>query len=149
MGVDAVAGVGVCGCPCRSLILLVNSYFTCISHSVLLCHSHPPPSLSHSISQDVLGIDPANDRAVSAAMLTHVKALLEPTHAALAPNGPLGGNPLDNIVPRPSTTPWDPPSGPGARNKGAEGAGPLQPLGPAVDPLALRLLGYLGVHAYR
>ena len=60
--------------------------------------------------QDILEVVAASDRSICAGLCGRVKQLLQPVHAGLYPQGPLGGTALDRAAPRPS----------GARDKDKE-----------------------------
>jgi hypothetical protein len=91
-----------------------------------------------------LGVQAANDIAISTAMLAQLKRLLEPCYKALYPRGPLGGNVLHkppyNLGPKGFT--------PGFSDDSLS-AEDLNPLGPELEPLGFKLLAHAGVYVYR
>eukprot|EP00882_Tetradesmus_deserticola_P024929 GHRQ01027297.1.p1 GENE.GHRQ01027297.1~~GHRQ01027297.1.p1 ORF type:complete len:443 (+),score=191.01 GHRQ01027297.1:63-1331(+) len=98
--------------------------------------------------QAVLGVQAANDIAISTAMLAHLNRLLEPCYKALYPKGPLGGNvmhkPPYNLGPKG----FSPGFSDDSKNPGIS-PDALTPRGPELEPLGYKLLEHAGVYVYR
>jgi hypothetical protein len=88
----------------------------------------------------VLGVQAANESAVSSALLSYLKTLLQPVFNALYPQGALGGNLLDKPPYRALLN---------GSTASSSSTSLLTARGPALDPRVFELLSHLKVYSYR